>query len=156
MSNITIIINKKDAIASTHLPYGAYKHAVALAEAQKATIGRTAENYFRATFAKAKDAKEFKAQFEADYATAHAAYTPKHTEPKAPKTTSKSKPSSSKKTTKKATTSSTKKGKGNSKLTGKLWVKANPSCTREQAAAHGLKGITKLELKALKKELGVR
>lgn len=143
MSNITMNITKSTVTASAFLPRGAYKRADELARAYEGEIGRTADNHFTVTFKKVKTAKQFKSEWEADYATAHAAYTPKPTEPKAPKSTKKSKkPSSSK--------------KGNAKLTGNDWVKANPSCTREEAAAHGLKGITKLELKALKKELGVR
>lgn len=39
---------------------------------------------------------------------------------------------------------------------GRAYVKANPSCTRKDAAAHGCKNITKDGLKALKRELGVR
>ena len=39
---------------------------------------------------------------------------------------------------------------------GKAFVKANPSCTRKEAAANGCKNITKEGLKALKRELGVR
>ena len=39
---------------------------------------------------------------------------------------------------------------------GKAFVKANPNCTRKEAAAAGCKNITKEGLKALKRELGVR
>ena len=39
---------------------------------------------------------------------------------------------------------------------GRAYVKANPSCTRKEAAAHGCPHITKEELRALKVELGVR
>lgn len=39
---------------------------------------------------------------------------------------------------------------------GKAFVKANPGCTRKEAAANGCKNITKEGLKALKVELGVR
>ena len=39
---------------------------------------------------------------------------------------------------------------------GRAYVKANPSCTRKEAAANGCKNITKEGLKALKRELGVR
>ena len=39
---------------------------------------------------------------------------------------------------------------------GKAFVKANPGCTRKEAAANGCKNITKEGLKALKRELGVR
>ena len=39
---------------------------------------------------------------------------------------------------------------------GKAFVKANPGCTRKEAAAAGCKNITKEGLKALKRELGVR
>lgn len=39
---------------------------------------------------------------------------------------------------------------------GRAYVKANPSCTRKEAAANGCKNITKDGLKALKRELGVR
>ena len=39
---------------------------------------------------------------------------------------------------------------------GRAWVKANPLCTRKEAAAHGCKNITKEGLKALKIELGFK
>ena len=39
---------------------------------------------------------------------------------------------------------------------GKAFVKANPGCTRKEAAANGCVNITKEGLKALKRELGVR
>ena len=39
---------------------------------------------------------------------------------------------------------------------GRAYVKANPGCTRKEAAANGCKNITKEGLKALKRELGVR
>ena len=144
MSNFVIKTSKKSVLATAHMPYGAYKALKQLALDHNGKIVETTEGFFKADFDTVATAKAIKTRFDADYATAHAAYVPKPTEPKAPKTTKKSKSSSS------------KKGKGNAKLTGNDWVKANPSCTREEAAAHGLKGITKLELKALKKELGVR
>ena len=78
-------ITKKTVSASAHLPYGAYKRALELATAYEGTIGRTADNFFTVTFAKAKTAKEFAEKWTADYAEAHAAYVPKPTEPKAPK-----------------------------------------------------------------------
>ena len=141
MANITMNISKSTVTASAHLPYGAYKRAEELALAYEGKIGRTAENHFTATFDKVKTAKKFKSEWEADYAKAHAAYTPKPTEPKALKSTKKSKPSSSK--------------KGNAKkMTLDEFIKANPLCTREEAKAHGFKG-TRAELRAHKKELGL-
>ena len=145
MSIIAINQNKKTATA-TFLPYAAYKRAEALALSMGGQIGKTDKGFFKADFSSAKIAKDFVTKWTAEYAAAHDAYVPKSAPASEPtpapaKETKKSKPAN---------------GKGNSKLTGNDWVKANPSCTREEAAAHGLKGITKLELKALKKELGVR
>lgn len=137
--SIAMNLNKKTVTASAHLPYSAYKRAIELATELEGKIGRTDENRFTATFAKAKTAKEFADKWTADYTAAHAAYTPKTQEPKAPK----SKP-----------TSSSKKGKGK-KMTLNEYITSNPSCTREDAKAHGFKG-TRAELKALKVELGVR
>ena len=53
-----------------------------------------------------------------------------------------------------------KHAKGNAptepkKLSLNDFIKANPSCTRDQAAAHGFAG-TRADLKALKVKLGVR
>ena len=53
-----------------------------------------------------------------------------------------------------------KKAKGSAKTETKKptfedFVKANPSCTRDQAKAHGFEG-TRADLKALKVKLGVR
>lgn len=142
MKEITMNRTKNTVKASAHLIGGAYKCALALVSAYDGEIVKSADKLFHAKFKDAEIAEKFKNEWKASYASAHAAYVPKseHT-PKKPNN-SKSKPSSSK--------------KGNAKLSGKEWVKANPSCTREQAAAHGLKYITKQELKALKKELGVR
>lgn len=148
MSNFVIKTNKKSVFATARMPYGAYNALKQLALDHNGKIGETAEGFFKADFDSAKTAKEIKTHFDASYAEAHAAYVSKSEREPKKDTTKKSKPSSSKKTT--------KQGKGNAKLTGKDWVKAHPSCTREEAAAHGLKGITKLELKALKVELGVR
>lgn len=142
MSEIKMNRTKNTVKASAHLPGGAYKCALALVSAYDGEIVKSADNLFRAKFTDTETAEKFKNEWTASYAAAHAAYVPKSKRtPKKPNN-SKSKPSSSK--------------KGTPKLSGKEWVKANPSCTREQAAAHGLKGITKLELKALKRELGVR
>ena len=141
-----IKVEKKTAYATAHLPYGAYKGACERALAHEGTIDKTADGFFKATFSSNKIAKQFAKEHNDAYAQAHAAYVPKsEREPKptpAPKKeTKKTKPAT---------------GKGNSNLTGNDWVKANPSCTRAEAAAHGLKGITKQQLKALKVELGVR
>ena len=127
MSEIKMNRTKNTVKASAYLPGGAYKCALALVSAYDGEIVESANNLFRAKFTDAETAEKFKNEWTASYASAHAAYTQKPRE-----------------------------GKGTPKLSGKEWVKANPSCTREQAAAHGLKGITRLELKALKRELGVR
>lgn len=140
MSIIAINQNKKTATA-TFLPYAAYKRAEALALAMGGQIGKTDKGFFKADFSNAKIAKDFVTKWTAEYAEAHAAYEPKPATAPAPKAAPAKKPSN---------------GKGKSNLTGNDWVKANPSCTREEAAAHGLKGITKQQLKALKVELGVR
>ena len=134
--------------ASARIPYGAYKALVQLAKDHNGEIDKNPKGFLRVTFEDIETAKNVANRFRADYAEAHAAYVPKsEREPvtnKAPKTTKKSKPSSS------------KKGDGIIETSGRKWVKANPSCTRAEAAAHGFPGITKLELKALKRELGVR
>ena len=133
----------KKTVTATFLPYAAYKRAEALALAHGGEIGKTDKGFFQATFKTAETAKKFTSEWTAEYEAAHNAYVPKSAPAPAPKS------APAKKT--KATT-----GKGKSKLTGNDYVKANPSCTREEAAAHGLKGITKQQLKALKVELGVR
>ena len=109
MSIIAINTNKKTATATAHLPYAAYKHACELATALEGTIGRTDDNLFTATFAKAKIAKEFAEKWTADYAEAHAAYASAHTDAQ--------KTSSSKK--------NTKSGKGNTFNFNKVKGKTN-------------------------------
>ena len=141
MATITMNISKSTVTASAHLPYGAYKRALELAQAYEGKIGRTAENHFTVTFDKVKTAKTFKSEWTADYTQAHKAYTPKPTEPKAPKSTKKSKVTV---------------GKGNTKkMTLDEFIKANPLCTREDAKAHGFTG-TRADLRAKKVALGVR
>ena len=139
-----IEVTQKVAVATEHLPYGAYKSACTIALTHGGEIAKSDKGFFQATFKSNKVATKFAKEYNAAYTAAHDAYVPKSEREPAPapaKETKKSKPTT---------------GKGNSKLTGNDYVKANPSCTREEAAAHGLKGITKQQLKALKVELGVR
>lgn len=117
MSIIAINTNKRTATATAHLPYAAYKHACELATALEGTIGRTDDNLFTATFAKAKTAKEFAEKWTADYAEAHKAYTSTHTNAQKPSASKGNKTSSSKK--------NTKSGKGNTFNFNKVKGKTN-------------------------------
>ena len=143
MSNITMNITKSTVSATAFLPGQAYKSALALAAAYEGEIGKTADGFFKATFSAPKTAKQFKLDWETAY---NANRRPAPAPASKPASAPAQKPTASKPTT----------GKGKNNLTGEAWVKANPSCTRAEAAAHGLKGITKQGLKALKVELGVR
>ena len=61
------ITRKNATVSATYLPYAAYKRAEALALEHKGEIGKTAEGLFKATFANAKTAEKFKAQWTAEY-----------------------------------------------------------------------------------------
>ena len=98
MSKINITRTKNSVSATAHLPYAAYKHACELATASKGTIGRTTNGFFKADFDTVETADKFVRTWRADYAEAHAAYTPKE--------------KTDKKADKKTKPSSTKKGKG--------------------------------------------
>lgn len=140
MSKINITRTKNSVSATAHLPYAAYKHACELATASKGTIGRTTNGFFKADFDTVETADKFVRTWRADYAEAHAAYTPKE--------------KTDKKADKKTKPSSTKKGNAK-KMTLDDFIINNPSCTREEAKAYGFKG-TRADLKARKVELGVR
>lgn len=83
-------INKK-TVSATYLPYAAYKSALALATAHKGQIDKTDKGNFMATFSSAKVAKEFVAEWTAEYEANRKpvpAPAPKHTQkPKASKPT---------------------------------------------------------------------
>lgn len=141
MSKINITRSKNSVSATAHLPYGAYKHACELATAHKGTIGRNANGFFKADFDTVETADKFVRTWRADYAEAHAAYTPKEKTDK-------------KADTKKSKPSSTKKGNAK-KMSLDDFIINNPHCSRTEAKAYGFKG-TRADLKARKVELGVR
>lgn len=143
MSKNLIKRTQNTLTATAYLPYGAYKALVQLAQDHNAEIGKTSQGFLTVTFDSVETADNVAKKFRADYAEAHAVYVSAHASEPAPTPKQEAKPQKP-------------QGKGKANLTGEAWVKANPSCTREEAAAHGLKGITKLELKALKVKLGVR
>jgi hypothetical protein len=89
MKNITIT-RTKNTVSATYLPYAAYKSAIALATAHKGEIGKTAEGNFKATFASAKIAEQFKSEWTAEYNANRKADAP------APKSTPAQKPKASK------------------------------------------------------------
>ena len=86
------ITRTKNTVSATYLPYAAYKSAIALATAHKGEIGKTAEGNFKATFANAKIAEQFKSEWTAEYNAHRKADTP------APKSTPAQKTPSSKPT----------------------------------------------------------
>lgn len=97
----------KNTVSATYLPHAAYKSALALATAHKGEIGKTDKGNFMATFGSAKVAKQFVAEWTAEYEANR-----KPVSAPTPKSASKptQKPSASKsKTETKATPSSTKK-----------------------------------------------
>lgn len=118
MSKINITRSKKSVSATAYLPHGAYKHACELALAQNGIIGKTANGFFKADFDTVETADKFVRTWRADYATAHAAYTPKE------KSTKKSKPSS------------TKKGKGAIKVSKAVEKALAPYAGKGKSANH--------------------
>jgi hypothetical protein len=144
----------KNTVSATYLPYAAYKSALALATAHKGEIGKTDKGNFMATFGSAKVAKQFVDEWTAEYEANRKPVT-EHAPKPAQKPTA-SKPTEPKPTAsaRKPKADAPKKSKGN-KPTLNDFVKANPSCTRDEAKAYGFKG-TRADLKALKVTLGVR
>lgn len=57
----------KNTVSATYLPYAAYKSALALATAHKGKIDKTDKGNFMATFGSAKVAKQFVAEWTAEY-----------------------------------------------------------------------------------------
>ena len=95
MSKNFIKRSKNTITQCTRMPYGAYNALRTLAKDHNAEIVEAENGFLTLTFDEVKTAENVANRFRADYAEAHAAYTPKE------------KPT--KKTTK---PSSTKKGKG--------------------------------------------
>ena len=115
MKNITIT-RTKNTVSATYLPYAAYKSAIALATAHKGEIGKTAEGNFKATFANAKIAEQFKSEWTAEYNAnrkVEVAPTPKSTPAKKP-TATKGKTETKTTSTRKPKAHAPKKSKGNS------------------------------------------
>ena len=61
------LTRRNATVTAPHLPYTAYKAALALASELRGEIGSTASGNFKATFSSAKIAKKFADQWTADY-----------------------------------------------------------------------------------------
>lgn len=74
MSKNLINRTKNTISATAHLPYGAYKALVQLAQDHNAEIGKTSKGFLTVTFDEVKTAENVVTRFRADYAEAHKAY----------------------------------------------------------------------------------
>lgn len=132
MANTSMFTRSKATVEAKAFILGAqYKFATATARKHNGEIGKNSKGFLKMTFPSDKDATACKKELDAWW--------------------------DSNKTTIQPSSEHAPTSKGNppTKMTLEAFIKANPSCTREQAREYGFEG-KKDDLKTLKKKLGVR